>query len=177
MKRSIVLAILSAFSFGMCEALAQTNDGQPTGLIKTRSASPAKPIFTTPPSYLETLKPQTGKSSLDSKPRLDTVEQPKTPAPTVAKPARPDWRQRGVWAPTPPMVHTYQAIAPQTAGQEVKAPVLQGFTVKNGKVKLRSLSANAPGGVNNKFLELQERELIEKSGFAPPGSPPHTNMY
>jgi hypothetical protein len=175
MKRSIALAILSAFLFGMHEALAQTNDGQPTGLVKSRSASPAKPIFATPPSYLETLKPQIGKSSPDSKPRLDAVEEPKAPAPRVTKPARPDWRQRGVWAPTPPVVHTYQAIAPQT--QDVKAPVLQGFTVKNGKVKLRGLSANAPGGVNNKFLELKERELIEKSGFEPPGSPPHTNMY
>jgi len=81
-----------------------------------------------------------------------------------------------VWAPTPPVVRTYQVVSRESA-PAAKTPVLQGFTEKNGKFKLRSVSANEPGGLNNKWLELQERELIEKSHFQPPGSPPHTNPY
>src|SRR5277367_2136057 len=161
MNRSLVLATLIAFSFVLPETHAQTSDNQSAGLIKSRSATPAKPAFTMPPSYLETLRSQTAPRSLYSLSRLNAVDRPATSAAIEERPARPDSQRRTFYGSAPPAVHPYQALSPTSTGQVAKTPVLQGFTTKNGKVKLRGLSANTPGGLNNKWLELQERELIE----------------
>jgi hypothetical protein len=161
------------------------------GLAQDEVSNPApssspKVIFVTPPSYLEMLNAQARPRSIGSLPRLDA---PTAPAPnvtvtyttTTSSSARPQIRStttttcveapEGVRYVAPISSHQSDQI------QIKKGPVLQGFTVKRGKVSLRDLSRQEAGGLNNKWLELKERELVEKSMFEPPGSPPHVNPY
>jgi hypothetical protein len=174
MTRALLLSMLIGLAFSTSYVLAQTGDEQQADQSKSYPAASAKSTFATPPSYLESLRSQAAPRSIGSLPRAASASQSTPATPAQPKYSRPMGERKYVWAPTPPVVRTYVSSESAPAA---KTPVLQGFTEKNGNFKLRSVSANEPGGLNNKWLELQERELIEKSHFQPPGSPPHTNLY
>jgi len=167
MNRQILLSFLIALTSLAPEAFAQTSEQARSTTTTTTTTT----IFATPPSYLQTLKSQSAPRSVGNLPKIDSTSK-------TVKVVRPLGERKYVWAPTPPVVTTttYQ-IVPANSVQVLRAPVYQGFAEKNGKFKLKSVSASAPGGLNSKWLELQERELVEKSNFQPPGSPPHTSLY
>jgi hypothetical protein len=167
------------FALALNPVFAQDEAGG-SAQLSSPQASP-RVIFVTPPSYLDMLNAQARPRSIGSIPRLEAPTAPTskvtvTYTTTSSSSARPQIKS----TTTTTYVQAPQQVgyaAPLRSEQIKRGPVLEGFTVKHGKVRLRDLSTREPGGLNNKWLELKERELIENSMFEPPGSPPHVNPY
>jgi hypothetical protein len=170
-----MLAALIAITAYPLRAFSQSANDQPATLSAQRSDTQTTTIFVIPPSYLSTLKlgaapppaaaappPVYGVSYSPTSELLERI---------TGESVRPIARV----APQPVQYYEYvPAVSPQPM---VRRPVLEGFTEKNGKYKLRDISAKEPAGLNNKLLELQERDLIDRSSFEPPGAPPPANTF
>jgi hypothetical protein len=143
--------------------------------ILIRPEESPKPTFAVPQSYLKHLKVSTAspslrtsaaKSSNDSAATLEISQSPSL----EGKPA-------GVY---PPLVSPGDnPISEQTASKTHSTPLTamdqstaQRFTGKRRKFKLKEASINDSGGLNNKWLELQERQQLQESTFETAGSFP-----
>jgi hypothetical protein len=180
MNRSLMLAaliaIISCPSRTLCQNETPSID-QSSLLILERSATPAKTVFVVPPSYLAKLKSGASPATVASPPQVYTLNQSPSARLLERVTTQPSSERVNTYRSAPPVVYVNQFMSPASRERVVKAPVLQGFTSKNGKLKLRDFSANEPAGLNNKWLELQERDLIERSSFEPPGGVPRASTY
>jgi len=70
----------------------------------------------------------------------------------------------------------YNVQSPRTLTTIQSAPVLEGYTAKDGKFKVLG-STKGTNILDSKGLEMHERDLIDRSEFEPPGGVPRANTF